>query len=62
MQFSGQGPLRPNVEQQMPVSQQREGVTANLIAPLMSEAQIAPPVAASPPRRSRLSPGGGMCS
>jgi hypothetical protein len=40
-QFSGQGPLRLNVEQQMPVSQQREGVTANLIAPLMSEALVA---------------------
>jgi hypothetical protein len=47
MQFSGQGPLRLNVEQQMPVSQQREGVTANLVAPLMSEAQIADLVAAS---------------
>jgi hypothetical protein len=47
VQFGGQRPLRLNVEQQMPFPQQREGVTANLVAPLMSGAQIADPVAAS---------------
>jgi hypothetical protein len=31
----------------MPVSQEREGVTANLVASLMSDAQIAELVAAS---------------
>jgi hypothetical protein len=58
-QNSGQSPLRLNVEQQMPVFQQLEGRAANLVAPLMSETQIAELVTASGCLRENMVKRGG---